>query len=92
MDNAILEPTGRLSLQLNRGIDNNIDEDKKKARCALHYWDASIRYEGQIVAFLSCNISLCTKCYGLFHRVQDLNYMKHRMKNDILNDIECAGR
>ena len=43
------------------------------------------------MACLSCNISLCTKCYGLFHRVQDLNSMKHRIKNDILNDIERAG-
>ena len=91
MENASLEPTGILSLQLNRSVDHIIDEAKKKARCALHYWASGIRYEGQIVACLSCNISLCTKCYGLFHRVQDFNSMKHIIKDDILNDIERAG-
>ena len=87
VDNASLEPTGRLSLQLNRSVDQNVDEAKKKARCALHYLAAGIRYKVQIVDCLSCNIILCTKCYGLFHRVQDFNSIKHRIKTDILNDI-----
>ena len=50
VDNASLEPTGRLSLQLNRSVDHIIDEAKNKFRCALHYWASGIRYEGQIVA------------------------------------------
>ena len=91
MDNDSLEPTVRLSLRFNQSVDHIIDEDKKKSRCALHYSAAGIGYKVQIVACLICNISLCTKCYGLFHRVKDFNSMKHRIKNDILNDIERAG-
>ena len=85
-----MEPTGRLSLRLNISVDNIIDEAKNKSRCALHYLDSGIRYEGQIMACLSCNISLCTKCFGLFRRVQDLNSTKNIIKNDILNDIEIS--
>ena len=81
-----------MSLRLNQSVDHIIDEAKKKARCANHYWAAGIRYKGKIVACLSCNTSLLTKCYGLFHRVQDLSSMKHIINNDILNDIERAGR
>ena len=77
---------------MNQSVDQIIDKAKKKARCALHYWSVGIKYKGQIVAYLSCNISLCTKCYGIFHRLQDLNSMKHRIKNDILNDIERDGQ
>ena len=91
VENASLEPTGRLSPWLNQSVDQIIDEAKKKARCALHYWSAGIRYEGQIVAYLSCNISLCTKCYGMLHIVQYLNSTKYRINNDILNKIEHAG-
>ena len=91
MDNASLYPTGILSLWLNRSVDHIIYKAENKVRCALHYLDTGIRYEGQIVACLSCNISLLTKCYRLFHRVQDLNSMKLRVKNDILNDIERSG-
>ena len=44
------------------------------------------------MACISCNINLYTKCYGLFHRVQYLNDIKHKIKNDILNDIDRSGR
>ena len=80
VDNNSLEPTGILSMRLNQSVDHIIYEAKKKARCTLQYWAAGIRYEGQIVACLSCNISVCTKCYGLFFRVQDLISMKHTIK------------
>ena len=53
VDNANLDPMGILSLRLNRSVDHIIDNAKKKFRCALHYWAAGIRYEGQIVACLS---------------------------------------
>ena len=86
-----MEPTGRLSLQLNRSVDHIIDEAKNESRCAIHYWSAGIIYEVQIVDCLSCNINLFTKCYGLFQRVQRLNYMKPRIKNDILNEIERSS-
>ena len=92
VENASMEPTERLSLRMNRSVDIIIDKDKKKSRCALHYWSSGIRYKGQILACLSCNISMCTKYYVLFHRVHYLNSNKHRIKNDILNDIERAGR
>ena len=83
VDTASLEPTGRLSLRLNRSVDHIPDESKNKARCCLHWWAANVRLEGQILACLSCNVTLCTKCFGLFHRVQDLNAMKERIKNDV---------
>ena len=92
MENASLEPTGILSLRLNQSVAHIMNEAKNKDRCALHYWSTGIRYEVQIMARLSFNITLCTKCYGLFHRLQDLNSMKHRINNYILNDIERAGR
>ena len=92
MENYSLDPTGRLSLRLNRSVDHIIYEAKKKSRCPFHYWDAGIRYKGEILACLSCNISLCTNFYALLTIVQDLNYMKHIIINDILNDIERSGR
>ena len=87
-DNANLEPTERLSLRLNHNVDYIIDDFKKKYRCEIHYWAAGIK----TMDCLSCSISMCNKCCGLFHRVQDLNSMKHRIHNYILNDIEHAGR
>ena len=68
-DDASLEHIGILSPLLSQSVDNIKEEAKKKPRCELQYWYAGIRYEGQILTYISYNISLCTKCYGLFHRV-----------------------
>ena len=53
VENASLEPTGRLSLRFNRNVDHIINEAKNKAKCALDYCTADIIYEVQIVACFS---------------------------------------
>lgn len=78
-DASLCPSTGTLRCRLNRNLDHKPASAGKRARCRLHWW-GGIETQSKIIACPTCSVSLCSKCYSLFHQEADLVGMKDRLK------------
>ena len=72
---------GELRICLQRGQHWPISHQyKKEARYQLHYWATDTKYRAQFIFCQTCEVTLCLKCFKLFHIVEDLIGQKQQLQ------------
>ena len=85
-DKSLHPITGNLKDRLTTNMMHlPVKATKKDSRCQLHYWAAKKKFRSNIVC-ITCNVTLCIRCYEHFHLVQDLVKSKSTLKKEIDND------
>ena len=66
-DTSLCPSSGVLKCRLDKNLDHIPDEAPKRARCRLHWW-GGVETQAKNLVCPTCAVSLCTKCYQLFHK------------------------
>ena len=83
-DASLCPREGTLNCRLNKSIDHIPVEATGRARCRLHWW-GGIETQAKILACPGCGVSLCVKCYRLFHTEADIVGMKDKLIRSFKN-------
>ena len=52
------------------------EEERGEAQCQMHYWKNKSKYRKQLMKCATCQVTLCLKCYKIFHDRPDLTSLK----------------
>ena len=52
------------------------EEENGETSCQMHYWINKSKYRKQLVKCAACQVTLCLKCYKIFHDRPDLMSLK----------------
>ena len=52
------------------------EEERGEAQCQMHYWKNKSKYRKQLMKCATCQVTLCLKCYKIFHDRPDLTPLK----------------
>ena len=87
-DEALNPFTGKLSMRMDHLSHSHLPEQvhSREARCQLHKWVTGKRFRGGLGYCTSCNVNLCMKCYGLFHKTGDIVSMKDNLKKKYMSE------
>lgn len=77
MTNETMGPHGVLSKRYNLDLNHFPHEAKERAYCGLHKWVDDTVTQRNV---LTCNVNLCVKCYGIFHKIRNVNELKKAFK------------
>ena len=78
-DTSLCPSSGVLKCRLDKNLDHIPDEAPKRARCRLHWW-GGVETQAKILVCPTCAVSLCTKCYRLFHKEPNIVSMKSKLQ------------
>ena len=77
-DMSLCPSTGTLKCWLDQNLDHIPEAEAPRARCRLHWW-GGVETQAQILTCLACGVSLCSKCYRLFHTKPNIVSMKSKL-------------
>ena len=80
VNDAAVKFGGSLHCRLDTTLDHLPEVAKVHARCCLHRWAANIETTKAMLYCSTCNVTLCSECYKLFHVQEDLVGLKSELK------------
>ena len=83
LTDGALQFGGTLQCRLDTTLDHLPEVAKSYARCSLHRWAANIETTKAMLYCPTCNITLCSACYKLFHVESDLMKVKDDLKAEM---------
>ncbi|OEU12697.1 hypothetical protein FRACYDRAFT_243954 [Fragilariopsis cylindrus CCMP1102] len=83
VSDASLDVNGSLNCRLNRTLDHYPRPAAEMRRCALHMWCGKMRVESTLLYCKTCNVTVCSECYRLFHVEADLVEKKKEIENKL---------
>ena len=90
MTDDSLAPDGALRIRLQPGeYWPTSHQDKKEPRCQLHHWATDTKYRAQLMFCQTCKVTLCLKCFKLFHTVEDLIAQKQQLRQQYQGEKLC---
>ena len=81
VNDAAVGVGGSLQCRLDSTLDHLPEVAKLHARCCVHRWAANIETTKAMLYCATCNVTLCSECYKLFHVEKDLLGLKEELKN-----------
>ena len=78
LTNKALDPyAGSLRCRLDHNLNHlPVNNDKPETNCQLHWWASKQKIRAQLMKCSTCNVTLCIKCYKIFHEVAQLKATK----------------
>ena len=83
VSDASLDVNGSLNCRLNRTLDHYPRPAAEMRRCALHMWCGKMRVESTLLYCKTCNVTVCSECYRLFHVEADLVEKKKEIEKKL---------